>query len=410
MQDTELYTQLLGITPPWKVIEVDLNLAEKEVRVRVEWDPSVGRLSCPVCRQPCPGYDHREERAWRHLDSCEFTTWLLARIPRIECEEHGVQSAETPWSRPNSRFTLAFESFALRVLGATQTQSQAARILRVSPDQLHALMAHAVEDGLSRRDRRDPISRITLDETSQGPRHNYLTVLTDGERVLEVAEGRTQLAAETALKEGLSERQRESVEAVTMDMWRPFEGAQAGLLPQAEIVYDRFHLARDLNNAVDAARRKEARQSKDAARFLKRTRYLWLKNREDLSEKEQERWRALRPCGLETMKVWALKEAFRPFFSCSSVQQGEAFFHRWHRAVKRLGHPALCKVAQRFLDHLPGVLAYLRHRVTNAEAEGMNSQIQRIKANARGFRGGTNFRRAILFFLGRLRLYPQTSR
>ena len=410
MRDTELYTQLLGISSPWKVTEVDLKIPEQEVRVRVEWDSSEGRLPCPVCHQPCPGYDQREERAWRHLDSCAFETWLLARTPRVECPGHGVQSVEVPWSRPNSRFTLAFESFALRVLSATETQSQAARILRISPDRLHELMDGAVERGLSRRDPKEPILRVTLDETSQGPHHDYLTVVTDGERVLEVAEGRTQTAAETALKAGLSEAQREGIQAVTMDMWLPFEQAQAAVLPQAEIVYDRFHLARDLNRAVEVTRRTEARQSEETAARLKRTKYLWLKNREDLTQKEQARWKALRSCDLETMKVWALKEAFRDFFSCPGVKAGEAFFRRWQAAVERLGNAPLCEVAQRFLNHLPGLLAYLRQRLTNAEAEGMNSQIQRIKANARGFKGGGNFRIAILFFLGRLNLYPQSSR
>jgi transposase len=410
MRDTELYTQLLGITFPWKVTDVDLKLTEREVRVRVEWDSSEGRLNCPVCHAPCPGYDHREERSWRHLDSCEFATWLVARTPRVECAEHGVQSVEAPWSRPNSRFTLAFESFALRVLGATETQSQAARILRISPDRLHELMEGVVERGLSQRDPAEPIPRVTLDETSQGPHHDYLTVLTDGERVLEVTEGRTQRAAETVLQTGLSERQRDGVETVTMDMWPPFEQAQARVFPRAEIVYDRFHLARDLHRAVDATRRTEARGSKETAARLKRTKYLWLKNREDLSEKEQARWKTLRSCGLETMKVWALKEAFRPFFSCPDVKAGEAFFYRWYAAVQQLGNVPLCEVAQRFLNHLPGLLAYLRQRITNAEAEGMNSQIQRIKANARGFKGGGNFRIAILFFLGRLNLYPHTSR
>ena len=409
MKDTHLYTQLLGITSPWEVTQVDLNLSDREVHVRVEWNPAQGQLPCPVCQEPCPGYDCREERVWRHLDSCEFATWLVGRPPRVECPEHGVQSVELPWSRPNSRFTLAFESFALQILGATRTQSEAARILRVHPHTLHEWMERAVEEGLSRRDPAEPVDRLTLDETSQGPRHDYLTVLTDGERVLEVVEGRTQTAAETALKSGLSEAQRASVTAVTMDMWRPFEQAQASVLSQAEIVYDRFHLASDLNGAVDATRRTEVRQSEEAAPRLKRTRYLWLKNREDLTEKEQARWKALRSCGLETMKVWALKEAFRPFFSSPSVEAGAAFFHRWHGAVQRLGNAPLCEVALRFLNHLPGLLAYLRHRVTNAEAEGMNSRIQAIKANARGFRETANFRIAILFFLGRLHLYPLSS-
>jgi len=267
----------------------------------------------------------------------------------------------------------------------------------------------AVERGLSRRSETEPIPRLTLDETSQGPGHDYVTVLTNGQRVLEVVEGRTQAAAETALEGGLSESQRESVEVVTMDMWRPFEAATEGLLPQAERVYDRFHLASELNRAVDATRRSEGRHSPESASLLKRTRYLWLKNREDLSERQQTRWKQLREHGLETMKVWALKEAFRSFFTCTTAEAGETFFRRWYAAVQRLGNAPLKEAAQRFNDHLPGILAYLRQRVTNAEAEGLNSQIQTLKANARGFRDSDNFRIAILFFLGRLHLYPLNS-
>lgn len=410
MNDAELYTQLLGVTSPWKVTVVALHLTDRSVRVRVEWDSTGGRLSCPVCHQPCPGYDQREERAWRHLDSCEFETWLLCRPPRVDCPEHGVQSVELPWSRPNARFTLAFECFALRVLQATQSQAQAARILKISPDRLHELMEEAVERGLSQRDPTEPIPRVTLDETSQGPHHDYLTVLTDGDRVLEVVERRTQKAAETVLEMGLSEAQRPTVEVVTMDMWRPFEQAQETVLPQAEIVYDRFHLVADLNDAVDATRRTEGRQSMEKASLLKRTKYLWLKHRESFSEKERARWESLRSHSLETMKVWAMKEAFQAFFSSPTVQAGKAFFHRWQAAVQRLGNGPLCAVAQRFSDHLPGLLTGLQRLVTNAEAEGLNSQIQTLKANARGFRGGANFRVAILFFLGRLHLYPLTSR
>jgi transposase len=408
MKDTDLYTQLLGITSPWTVTVVTLNVVDREVRVRVESDPST-RLLCPVCQQPCPGYDHRDERTWRHLDSCEFQTWLVCRPPRVECPEHGVQSVDLPWSRPNSRFTLAFESFALAVLLATDTQVHAAQILRIDPETLREWKEAAVQRGLSRRDAIEPLPRVTLDETSQGPHHDYLTILTDGDRVLEVTESRTQKAAETVLQKGLTEAQREAVEVVTLDMWKPFEQAQAAVLPQAERVYDRFHLAGDLNRAVDQTRRNEAR-TKEAGSALKRTKYLWLKAKEQWTPQEQERWKALRSHRLETMKVWALKEAFGRFFACDSEETGEAFFQRWRRAVERLGNIFLCQVAQRFQDHLPGLLAILRHRVTNAEAEGLNSRIQTLKANARGFNAWTHFRLAILFFLGGLQLYPLSSR
>jgi transposase len=410
MRDNELYRKLLDIEPPWKVSEVELKVSEKEVRVRVDYDPSAGDLVCPQCGKACRLYDHREERAWRHLDSCEFRTWVVATVPRIDCPEHGVQTAVVPWSAPYSRWTLTFESFALFVLRATGTQAGAARLLHISEEALHELMNRAVERGLARRDREEAVPHVTMDETSRRGRE-YVTIVGDGERVLEVTEDHTQEAAEHALKASLSEGQRQQVETITMDMWRAYEGASAKTLSHAEIVYDRFHLVSDLNEAVDQTRRAEQRRlSQEGPSPLTGTKYLWLHRPEELSEEQRVQLDALREQELETVKVWTLKEAFGAFFSCETVEKGEAFFRDWYRKVKALGNEPLEEVAEQIERHLDGVLAFLRHRVTNAGAEGLNSRIQTLKENARGFANTACFRIAILFHLGHLDLEPQPSR
>jgi transposase len=410
MNDNTLYQKLLGLTSPWEVVSVALDMEKEEVRVQVSLEAKTSLLPCPNCQQPCPIYDHRDERGWRHLDSCGFQTWLVVSVPRVKCSEHGVQTAATPWSTPYSRWTLAFESFAVWLLQATRCQSKAARLLRVSEDPLRELMERAVERGLSRRDTERIVPQVTLDETSQGRGLHYLTIAGDGERVLEVVEEHTQRAAEIALQRGLSEAQREHVETVTMDMWRAFEAAKEAVLPQAETVYDRFHIAADLNEAVDQTRRKEhGQQSRAGNPSLKGTKYLWLRAPEHLSEKQQKQLGTLKTKELETVKAWSLKEAFRSFFECASVEAGDAFFRNWEKQVQQLGNAPLLRVAEQLKTHWKGVRAYLRHRVTNASAEGLNSQIQMLKATARGFRNGDCFRRAILFFLGHLNLYPQLS-
>jgi transposase len=305
---------------------------------------------------------------------------------------------------------LAFESFAVWLLQATQCQAKAARLLRVSEDQLRELMKRAVERGLSRRDAERIVPHVTLDETSQGRGLHYLTIAGEGERALEVVEEHTQHAAETALQRGLSEAQRNSVKTVTMDMWRAFEAAKETVLPQAETVYDRFHIAADLNEAVDQTRRKEHRQQSQVGNpSLRGTKYLWLRAPERLSEKQRKQLEELKTKELETVKAWSLKEAFRSFFDCETVEAGDAFFQNWEKKVRQLGNAPLLRVAEQLKAHWEGVRAYLRHRVTNASAEGLNSQIQALQATARGFRNATCFRRAILFFLGHLNLFPQIS-
>jgi len=413
MTDTDLYRQLLGLTAPWQISRVELNVAQQEVRVHVTYDFAQPHLLCPECGQAGPYYDLREERAWRHLDSCQFQTFLAARLPRIACPTHGVKTIAAPWCEPHSRFTLAFECFAIAVLTATGVQARAARLLRLSPTQVQELMARAVDRGLARRDRERDLPHLSLDEKSFQRGHHYITVLGDsqGKGVLDVAEGRTLEAAKSLLLNSLSLAQREQVASVSMDMWPAFAGAKEQVLPKAQTVHDRFHIAGYLSEAVDKTRRDESRAlAKKGSSPLVKSKWLWLRSPEKLTNKQRALFTALQSHDLETSKVWSFKEAFRDFFAAGSVPEGEAFFWNWYEQARALGNKHLTKVAQMLCAHLPGLLAYLCHRTSNAVAEGLNAQIQLIKARARGFRRFAAFRIAILFFLGRLDLNPHKTR
>src|SRR4051794_36415474 len=151
MRDTELYRHILGIEDPWYVVDVELDIAEEIVRVFIDFDGPKASFCCPECGQYANLYDRRETRSWRHLDSCQFKTYLVASLPRVSCREHGVLTPKVFWCEPNSRYTALFERFALDVLQATQVQSRAARILRLSADQMEYLMHKAVARGLQRR-------------------------------------------------------------------------------------------------------------------------------------------------------------------------------------------------------------------------------------------------------------------
>jgi transposase len=117
----------------------------------------------------------------------------------------------------------------------------------------------------------------------------------------------------------------------------------------------------------------------------------------------------LRTQALEAVKACSLKKAFRSFSERETVEAGEKFFRQREKTVRQLGNLSLLRVTEPLRTRWKGVRAYLRHRVANVSAEGLNSQIQALKAVARGFRNGSCFRRAILFFFGQLHLYPQLS-
>ena len=129
--DSELqkhYALLLGIGSPWEVKGVDLKLEEKKVEIELGWQWGAA-AKCPECGRECSIHDCAPERIWRHLDTMQFTTLIWARAPRSNCPEHGVKTMPVPWAAPHGRFTLLFDSFAVEVLLASASVSQACALL-----------------------------------------------------------------------------------------------------------------------------------------------------------------------------------------------------------------------------------------------------------------------------------------
>lgn len=400
------YSLLLGLLPPWLVANVNLDMTNRLVEIEVEW-PAGHEVECPECGKQCSIKDHREERSWRHLDTMQFQTIVKSRIPRSECREHGVKTVSVPWAGPSSRFTLLFERFAIDVMIAAKSLKNAAKLLRLSWDQVHLIQSRAVERGLARREL-DEIKYVGIDEKSFLKGHKYASLMVDigGQRVLDVVEGRT-LEAANQLWEKLPPDTRTGVAAVAMDMWDAFITSAKTNAPQADIVHDKFHISKYLGEAVDKVRRQEHKglMSKNDE-TLKGAKYLFLKRQENLNEKEMERFNNLRLDTLKVGRAWSIKEMFSEFWAYSYQGSAEKFFNRWFWWATHSRLKPIVQVAKMLKRHLGNILTYLRHRITNAMTEGFNSKIQSIKANARGYRNFGNYRIAILFYCGKLQLHP----
>src|SRR5712691_8870257 len=146
MRDTELYRHILGIESPWTVSKVELSMEKQRVDVWAEHKASAS-FTCPECEGAAGLHDHAEERVWRHLDTCQLSTYLHARVPRVNCPKHGVRQVSVSWAEARSRFTLLFERFAIDVLRETDVDG-VAKILGLSWDEAHHLMERAVSRGL----------------------------------------------------------------------------------------------------------------------------------------------------------------------------------------------------------------------------------------------------------------------
>jgi transposase len=400
------YAQLLGLTHPWIVKEVKVDVNGLKVDILVAWEQG-NKAPCPLCNKYCSIEDHREVRSWRHLDTMQFETVITCRIPRISCFEHGIKSIKAPWAGENSRFTLLFEHFAIDVILAAKSITQAMGLLRLSWDQIHLIQLKAVDRGLGRR-KNEPIDYAGIDEKNFGKGHSYVSVLTDLDRsrVLEVVPDRSLESAES-LWQKLPEKQRKGIRAVAMDMWEAFMTASKNNAPQADIVHDKFHTVAYLTKAVDNVRRKENKNMlKIGDETLKGSKYLWLTNPDNFKPEEKSAFRHFALDELKVGKAWSIKEAFQHFWDYSYQGSAQSFFKRWYFWATHCHLKPMIEAAKTLKRHLVGLLAYLKHHITNAVTEGLNSKIQIIKSNARGFRNFNNYRAAILFHCGKLSLYP----
>lgn len=400
------YEQLLGITYPWEVSLVILDPDQKKLTIKVSWRQG-NKTPCPACKQLCPINDHREERSWRHLDTMQFETIITCRVPWSACPTHGIKSIHVPWASDHSRFTLLFERFAIDVIHASKSTVQAEDILHLSWDQVHRIQEAAVRRGITRRGC-EPLIHAGLDEKNFGAGHSYVSLLTDIDRgrVLGVVKGRTTESAEE-LWDTVPDQQKQTVQAVAMDMWDAFMTATKEAVPQAEIVHDKYHIAAYVGKAVDEVRRKEHKAlTRNGDDLLKGTKYLWLRNRWNWSTEEKKTFRSFACDQLKVGRAWAMKEAFRHFWDYTYQGSARSFFKQWYYWATHSRLSPMIDTAKTLKRHLPGLVAYLEHHITNAVTEGLNSKIQTIKANARGFRNFDHYRVAILFHCGKLEMYP----
>jgi transposase len=389
----QFFDLLLDFGADWKVKEVESDPETEEVDIYVEY---IGGEKI---------YDYAPPRRWRHLDTMQFKTFINSSLPRVEGEDGKVKTLTPPWAERHERHTKLFESAVISLLQATKNQTQTANLMRCQFDVVNRIMHKATMRGLERRkESQKLIEEVSIDEKSFQNGHHYVSILSDpaGGRVLEVEEHRTLEASRSLIDKALTEEQRKLVKRISLDMWQAFISVAEEKLPEAEIVHDKFHLVKYLNEAIDKVRRREVKEHAE----LKESRYALLKNEENLTEKQRIKFEEIRAANYEVGRAWEVRENFKEVFKNVSLEESESIFWEWYNSVKTTKINEVIKVAEMFSEHLRGVLNAMTSSLSNAMAERLNGKIQLLKTVARGYRKFENFRSAILFFYGKLSLFP----
>ncbi len=385
MDPLTLYDQILGLSPPWKTISVDLNESLEEVVVIVSYDRDNPPL-CPVCENTCSHYDTRQ-RTWRHLDTCQFKTRIQADVPRVKCTEHGVLTLQVPWADSSSHYTMLFESRVL-ILTQENTISAVSRQLRLSWSNIDRIIRKGIARGLERRWELD-CRHLHVDETSINKNREYITVLSNHEgTVLAIAEGRSS-ASLTACLQGIPIQSLSRTRSLSMDMSPAYIRAAHdffGVRASRMIGFDHFHVARALTKSVDQIRKNDMKHLPRLDRLdVHRNRYLWLRNGADLDVASRERILGQSPLMADTTVAWTLKEKARDIWKGIEPKTRNSW-KRWIRLAKRTRMPSLVAVADMIKKYLDGIVVAMKSGISNSRAEALNKNIKNLNRNAHGHR------------------------
>jgi transposase len=401
MQDTDLFQMALGLFPPWLVERCEFDPEEKRLDIFIDFSRG-GEFGCPECgRLGCKAYD-TQDKTWRHLNFFEHVTYLHVRTPRVECPDCGVRVVPVPWAREGSGFTLLFEAFIL-AMAKEMPINAVARLVGEHDTRIWRILHHYVEQARGEQDY-SKVTTIGLDETSSKRGHNYITVFVDMARskVLFATPGKD-AATLTAFKEDLEAHggRPGQIKHACCDMSPAFIRGIEDTFENASITFDKFHVIKVINEAVDEVRRSEQKTRSE----LKKTRYAWLKNPDNLTKKLQAVIDALnvKKMNLKTSRAYQIKLTFQDVYD-QPIQRAEAFLKRWYFWATHSRLQPIINAARTIKRHWAGILQWFESKINNGVLEGINSLIQAAKAKARGYRSNRNLITIIYLIAGKLDL------
>ncbi len=395
---TELFQMALGISDPWYITSVHFEEQNgiKELHINISF-----KRGSKFQGNDGQSYTAHStvERSWKHLNFFEHQCFLHARIPRIRYDDK-VKTIAVPWARKGSGFTLLFEAFSMMLIENEMPVSKVAEMVDVNPQRIWNVFSHWISKAHA-DDEIGELSKIGFDETSSKKGHNYITTAVDmtTRRVLYATEGKGATCINKAVKYFKSKSVNCShIEHVCIDMSPAFISGCSEYLPDSTITFDKFHIVKEVNNAMDELRRLE-RKDHD---ILKGHRYTFLKQKLSSAKFiEREYLMELYP---RLGEGYRLQQLLKDFWDIKETENAESYLAYWCDSVKDSGIYPFIKVANMIKAHWSGVINYIESRITNGILEGINSKIQLVKKRARGYRKISNFISMIYFTCGKLKI------
>lgn len=391
MQPEALFGIALGITPPWEVTAVAFSKESNRLDITIDFQRGA-TFACPVCGSPAPAYD-TTEKEWRHLNFFQYEAYLHARVPRVNCpnEGCGVKQVTVPWARAGSGFTLLFEALVMAMCRDLPVKVMS-RLFTVTDTRLWRVIQAYVDKARAAEDYSD-VTRVGADETfaKRGRDDNFVTFFfdLDKRKLLFGTKGKDnetvkRFVADLEAHGGDPEK----VTDAAIDMSKAFIKGVKEQLPNAVVTFDPFHVIKLMNDKLAKIRADEARLF---PAILKKSRYLFLKNPENLSESEEQRLDAIIASqNLKSSEAYLHKLNLQNVYFAESRTEAENLLTRWHRKAAKSSIHLIRNMAETVKEHWNGILSHFESKLTSGFLEGINSLIQSAKTRARGYRNLDN--------------------
>jgi transposase len=396
----------LHISKPWYIENVEMNLNKESItgQVDIYINFNVGSRFPDNTGIDCPVHD-TIQKTWQHSNFFEHKCYIHARVPRIKTSSNKVEMVQVPWARSGSGFTLMFEAFGMLLIESEMPVKRAAKIIRIHDTRLWRMFNYWVERARLWDNQSDVIN-LGIDETSVKKGHNYVTLAVDMDkrRVIFATPGKDMKTIEN-LKDYLESKDCpiDQIENICMDMSPSFIAGKFAHFPKAHITFDKFHIMKIINEAMDSVRKYERKEHLE----LKGHKYLFLRNNNKLSKSEMDTKSYFLNLYEDLGNAYRLKELFNDLWEFTTVEEAGGYLAFWCDLAEESKIQPFIKVANTIKFHWSGVVNFFKSRINNGILEGINAKIQLAKKRARGFRNIDNFINMIYFIAGKLKFdYP----
>jgi len=384
---TKLFQQALHINAPWFIKSIDFNADKKRLDIYIDFkkgstfvDPDATSDSAKMYK----AYD-TVQKTWQHLNFFEYECHLHARVPRIKRDDGKVRLIPAPWEGKVLGFTLLFEALLIQLCKAMPVHN-VSQLTGVSDHKVWRVLDTYIALAKKDEDFSD-LSIIGMDETSIAKGHEYITLFVDlvERRTVHISAGKDNKTVVDFVEE-LEARKgdRKAIKQVSCDMSPAFIKGVKENLPETEITFDKFHIIKLINEAVDQVRREEGHYTPE----LKGNRYIFLKNSVNLTEKQKETKDELSVAklNLKSIRAMHIREAFQQIYQAESAEKFEGLLNGWYYWATHSRLAPIIKVAKTIKKHWEGILSWKKSQINNGILEGLNSILQAAKRKARGYK------------------------